>query len=137
MKTKFMSNKKPIIYLFLAIFLILNPKNIQAEKLKDSKLDIKFVKEISTSLEGSLGTISIAKSGDYLILNDEHVSSRNLVCIEYSTGKEIWKIDNGVERFYIYNGKVLVDLLNDIALFNIKTGKELWRIKNAGISYKY
>jgi hypothetical protein len=132
--------KKPSIYLFLVVLLMLGPKYIQAESklvLNDEKIDIKLEKEIQTSLEGALGTISIAKSGDYLILDDEHVSSRNLVCIEYSTGKEIWKIDSGVERFYIYNGNVLVDLLNGIALFNIKNGKQIWKIKNAGISYKY
>lgn len=102
-----------------------------------NNINITFEKEILTSLEASLGTVNSAKIGPYLILHDSHVSARKLICIEYSTGKELWKIEPDVHRFYIYNDIVIIDFNEYIAAYQVKTGSELWRLDSVNISYNY
>ncbi len=133
--------KLKLLFIGLIITLCFNT-NCQDIKNKTQtkppeKMEIIFEKEILTDIEASLGTMSMAKIGDYLILHDSHVSDRKLVCIEYSTGKEIWKIENGVHRFYVYNDNVIIEFNNYIALHNVKSGKEIWRKESVSISYNY
>ena len=99
------------------------------------EINISLEKEILTSLEASLGTISIAKIDSFLILHDSHVSDRKLICIDYTSGKEHWKIETDVHRFYIYKDKVIINFDKDIAAYQVETGEELWRIKSVYISY--
>ena len=100
-------------------------------------IEITYEKKIPISLEGSLGTLHLSRSDQYLILHDSHVSSRNLTCVDYTTGKELWKLDSTVFRYYMYQNNVVVDHDSYLSIYEVATGKKLQTIQNVFISYQH
>ncbi len=97
---------------------------------------IQFDKLIPTSLSAS-GTLRIKKIGDHVILYDGHVSAFKLVCVQYSTGKEIWAAPEGVRGLYFKDGELVAQFHDHIEIYEIASGKSVWKLNDCIISYNY
>jgi hypothetical protein len=98
---------------------------------------VKFEKLIQTSHDASNYTLSLKKQGDYLVLHDSHVDSRNLSCVRYSTGEELWKIADNVDRFFFFGNAVVVQFMDHVELREIVTGKITWKAESTRIDFAY
>lgn len=97
---------------------------------------IEFEKTITTHFTAS-GTLRIEKKDNYLILYDGHVSSRLLSCLDYSTGKEIWKASELVWRYYFKDGLLVMQYNNDIEMVEIPTGKSIFKLSDCSIPWTH
>src|SRR5687767_10465723 len=89
------------------------------KKFPVKNYSIVYEKTIPTSLEASMGTLHIRKRGDYMIMYDSHVSELKLVCMQYSTGKELWEVPFEVREFYFKDGNLVVQGNEHIEVFEI------------------
>lgn len=111
--------------------------NHSNDGFKDVKnFTIQFDKTIETNFTAS-GTLYVHKKGDYLILYDSHVSAFRLACIEYSTGKEIWKIPYNVRDYWFFEDKILVEGFTSLEMIDSKTGKSIWKKDPCGVPFDY
>jgi hypothetical protein len=100
------------------------------------ELIIQFDKTIEINFTAS-GTLRVNKKGDHLILYDGHVEAFRLACIEYSTGKEIWKASYKVRGYWFFEDKILVEGFSSLEMLDLKTGKSIWKKDPCGIPFDY
>ncbi|TND10332.1 MAG: hypothetical protein FD123_580 [Bacteroidetes bacterium] len=112
-----------------------NKPHAETPKEQTADYKVKFEKKIFTSHDCSIPTLTVKKSGDLLFLHDSHVDSENLSCIDYNTGKELWKIPHTVEEVFLYRGKLLVQFEDRVELLDMLTGKSSWKMDSTYIHY--
>jgi outer membrane protein assembly factor BamB len=129
-----MNNGYRFILCILFLVVGLNCKDNQPKEVKCS---ITFEKKMLVNMYIPYASLSIARIENYLLLYDSHFEQHKLVCIDYSTGKEMWRIENGIGNFYTYKNKIIVELFDSICAMEAGTGKIIWFIKNLFITEEY
>lgn len=109
-------------------------KQPQKMLIKDYKVE--FEKIINTDFTAS-GTLRIEKKDNYLILFDGHVSSLKLACLDYTTGKEIWKASEPVWRYYFKDGALVMQYDNGIEMVEIASGKSMFKLNDCKIRWTH
>lgn len=146
MQMRQLNMKKPVHILLFFVLPIFNwgcsAGKASINEFQSPKTDlfkdyrIEYDKTITTDLTAS-GTLRIDKIGDYLILYDGHVSSLQLTCIDYTTGKALWHAKEEVRRYYFKDGLLVMQYDKAIELVEVPTGKSVFILNDCTIRWDH